>query len=154
MLHGIHDCGRFTYLKWKIQGDSWNIGWRLSFELEQRILKKKNGAVLRILGCNFRDFIYYLKGCKIYRNEISTWFYFKRELHKSLKCVQKLSAIGIVNFEKSTLQIKMCYSTQNHFLPKRKKVHWSADCWDCSVECPKNRTRSFRSQMVNKQGRI
>ena len=33
-------------------------------------------------------------------------------------------------------------------------VHWSADCWDCSVECPKNRTRSFRSQIVNKQGRI
>ena len=33
-------------------------------------------------------------------------------------------------------------------------VHWSADCWDCSVECPKNRARSFRSQMVNKQGPI
>ena len=33
-------------------------------------------------------------------------------------------------------------------------LHWSADCWDCSVERPKNRTRSFRSQMVNKQGRI
>ena len=33
-------------------------------------------------------------------------------------------------------------------------IHWSVDSWDCSVECPKNRTRSFRSQMVNKQGRI
>ena len=33
-------------------------------------------------------------------------------------------------------------------------IHWSADCWDCLVECPKNRTRSFTSQMVNKQGRI
>ena len=37
---------------------------------------------------------------------------------------------------------------------KKTTLHWSADCWDCSVECPKNRTRSFRSQMVNKQGRI
>ena len=35
-----------------------------------------------------------------------------------------------------------------------RHIHWSADCWDCSVEYPKNRTRSFRSQMVNKQGRI
>ena len=34
------------------------------------------------------------------------------------------------------------------------EIHWSADYWDCSMECPKNRTRSFRSQMVNKQGRI
>ena len=39
--------------------------------------------------------------------------------------------------------------------PERKsELHWSADCWDCSVECPKNRARSFRSHMVSKQGRI
>ena len=82
------------------------------------------------------------------------WFfivYLQKNGYWKMAQGRRLSPTGNFRIEFRIISALPLCSLYHGALPH---IHSSADSWDCLVEYPKNRTRLFRSQMVNKQGRI
>ena len=97
-------------------------------------------------------------GLVLFFKLLETWFYVVWWLLYSpitFNQVPTYLVVGLTRRKVRSSNFHRFFSKDCFFrLLSYRELQWSAGCWDCSVECPKNQTWSFRSQMVNKQGRI